>query len=1055
MQKPLLRLVAVLSAMCGVVWGQLASNTALVGNVSDASGAPVAAAQVVALNEGTQETFTAATNADGYYEIPFVKSGTYTITVKKDGFSTAVTKGVAVSANQTARTDFGLKVGQVSESVEVTADVPPIKTDDASMNELLSAKQAVELPLNGRNPLQLAAVTPGVIPGRKNPAGNPGGGEGYIGAGVREIQNSVSMDGVSIMNNLITTTTYRPSVDAVQEVQIQTGTYPAQYGGYLGVQVNVVTKSGTNQFHGALFEFLRNEKLDAKNFFIRQGANQPPFKQNQYGINFNGPVWIPKVYDGRNKTFFMFGWESLRLRSAAPGIDSVLTERMRRGDFTELTTPVLDPLNNRTPFPGNIVPTNRLSAQAQRGLAYMPASNLPGVLNNFNTTVANNNTADQFIGRLDQSIGEKNRLFFRYATGNQVLLQENTNPFNGYDQPVKDRNWVVGYTRVLSSAAINDFRFGIQDTSIDSTNFFTPGSRFPANAGTQLGIPGYTTDDNNPGLPLLGIANYMPIGGQNMSSSNWFQTDKTIQISNTFSITRGNHALAAGFDSRYVETNRTANNNPRGSFSFNGQLSGVAPADYILGLPNTITTPGPLFPGGGQQWRFGYFFQDKWQVNSRLTLTLGLRYERPTVPQSTTGNGTILNPEQTAFIPSTVPQKIPFHDPDANNWAPRFGFAYRLPSRFVIRGGFGIYYNANQMNSYTLATTNPPFSVISTFPNQIVNPTLSLSNPTPATVPGAPSRVNAFHISPYLPNATMNQWSFSVERGLWKTAGIAVEYLGSHQYHLDRSFFLNTPRPGPGAVNDRRPNPRFLVIRQITNDLIANYNGLSFVFRQQGFKGLTLLSSYTWAKTLDVSTDSNGGSNVMDPFNWRLDYGRANWDLRHRFVTSYNYELPFFKSSQQAWTRVLLGGWQTNGVATLQSGFPFGAVLAADQANVGAGTQRADILSPPTVDCGSGRLVRCVSIGSFALPALYTYGNSARNFMEGPGLVTFDMSFFKNFRFTEQMQLQFRAEFFNIFNRPNFGNPNSTFIPNSANFGAITSLQSPMRQTQFGLKFLF
>jgi hypothetical protein len=547
----------------------------------------------------------------------------------------------------------------------------------------------------------------------------------------------------------------------------------------------------------------------------------------------------------------------------------------------------------------------------------------------------------------------------------------------------------------------------------------------------------------------------MSIGGDFMASTNWFQTDETFQISDTYSWNRGQHAFAFGFDSRRVVTNRTANNAPRGNFNFNGQLSGSAPADFMLGLPFAITTPGPLFPGGAQQWRYGFFFQDKWQVMQRLTLTYGLRYELPVVPQSTTGNGTILNREQTRFIPETVPQKIPFHDADRNNWAPRFGFAYRLPSRFVVRGGFGIYYNPNQTNTYTLATTNPPFSTILTFNNSLTNPTLSLANPTPPSPPGAPTRVNAFHISPYLPNATMNQWSFGIERGLWRSAGIALEYLGSHQYHLDRSFFLNTPRPGPGVINDRRPNPRFLVIRQITNDLVANYQGLSLVFRQQGYKGLTVLGSYTWAKTLDVSTDSNGGSNVMDPFNWRLDYGRANWDLRHRAVASFNYELPWLRTSPNAVLRAALGGWQTNGVVTLQSGFPFGAILAADQANVGQGTQRADIVSQPTVNCGSGRLIQCVSISSFALPALYTYGNSARNFMTGPGLATWDLSFFKNFRFTETVNLQFRGEFFNMFNRPNFANPNSTFIPGSTNFGNITATQTNMRQTQFGLKLLF
>jgi hypothetical protein len=868
--------------------------------------------------------------------------------------------------------------------------------------------------------------------------------------------NSVSLDGVSIMNNLITTTTYRPSVDAIQEVQVQTGTYGAQYGGYLGVQINLVTKGGANDYHGALFEFLRNNALDAKNFFLAPGRPKPPFRQNQYGLQLNGPLSIPKLYDGRNRTFFMFGWERQKAVTEAPGVDSVFTDRMRRGDFGESSVQVLDPANNRAPFPGNVVPSSRIAAQAPRILQYMPAPTGPGILQNFNRNLPNNTLTTQFIGRLDQSFGEKDRFFFRYAYGDTNLLNENTNPYNGYEQPVGDANFVVGYTRVLTPAAVNDFRFGRQRTFIDSLNFFTPGSRFPADAGSALGIPGFASSADNPGLPNFSIANYMGIGGGFMASTNWFQTDRTYQISDTFSYIRGAHNIAAGVDSRKVLTNRTANNNPRGAFTFNGQITGYAPADFILGIPQAITTPGPLYPGGAEQWRYGFFIQDKWQVSARLTLNLGLRYELPIVPQSTTGNGTILNPEQTAFIPAQVPSKIPFHQADRNNFAPRFGFAYRLPSRFVIRGGFGLYYNPNQTNTYTLATTNPPFSTIFTFNN---TPTtvnfLTLSNPIPSGGGTTASRPNAFTISPYLPNSTMNQWSFSIERGLWRSAGFAVEYLGSYSYHLDRNFFLNTPQPGPGNINDRRPNQRFGVIRQVQNDAIGKYNGLSFVFRQNGFKGLTMLASYTWSKMLDMSTDSNGGSNVMVPFNTRLDYGLANWDLKHRFVASYNYELPFFTKSPIAPLRLALGGWQMNGITTVQSGFPFSVTIAADQANVGQGTQRANFAGKPVVDCGSGKLVRCVNIDAFALPALYTYGDTPRNFLRGPGMVNFDWSLFKNFAITETMKIQFRWENFNVLNHPNFANPNSTFIPGSTNFGNITALRTDMRQMQMALKLLF
>ncbi|MEO8130666.1 MAG: TonB-dependent receptor, partial [Bryobacteraceae bacterium] len=985
-------LFALLSTVLPVL-GQLATNTSIVGKISDSTGAAITIAQVTARNQETGETLNTTSTEIGTYEFQFLKAGVYTVSVQMAGFATTSQKDVAVSTNQTARADFSLKVGSVDTTVEITADIPPIKTDDASMSELITTKSTTELPLNGRNPIKLAAMTPGVIPGLKTPTGNPGGGEGYIGAGLREITNSVSLDGVSLMNNLITTTTYRPSVDAIQEVQVQTGTYPAQYGGYLGVQINMITKSGGNDFHGALFEFLRNDKLDAKNFFTAKGQNKPPLRQNQYGVQFNGPVVIPKVYNGKNKTFFMFGWESLRSGTQIPTVASVLTPKMRAGDFSETSVVVKDPYTGIA-FPGNVVPASRLSPQAIKALQYMPLPTNGGTVNAFtNNFIRNapaNNTTDQYLGRLDQTLGERNRFFFRYSYEDTKLVNENANPYNGYNQPVGDRNFVVGYTRIFSSSIVNDFRFGRQYTTIDSLNFFTPGGAYPSTAGTALGIPGFPTSDTNPGLPAIGITNFISIGADNQSSTNWFQNDKTYQISNTTSFVKAAHNISAGIDSRKVITNRTANNNPRGGFTFNGQLSGFAPADFLLGIPQAITTPGQLYPGGGEQWRYGFFVQDKWQVTSNLTLTLGLRYELPTVPESTTGNGTILNPAQTAFIPSTVPQKIPYNNPDHNNWGPRFGFAYRLPSKFVVRGGFGVYYNPNQMNSYTLATTNPPFATIFTFNNSLVSgilpsTALTFANPLPAAGGSTNSRPNAFTVSPYLPNGAMNQWSFSLERGLWRTAGFGVEYLGNHAYHLDRSFYPNTPAPGPGAVNDRRPNPLFGVIRVIQNDLVSNYQGLSQVYRQNGFKGLTMLASYTFSKTLDVSTDSNGGSNVMNPYNWRLDYGLANWDVRHRFVASYNYELPFFKGSDNKLIKTVLAGWQTNGITTAQSGLPFSATISADQANVGQGTQRANYSgTAPVADCGSGKLTQCVNLSAFTLPALYTYGNTPRNFLFEP-----------------------------------------------------------------------
>lgn len=453
------------------------------------------------------------------------------------------------------------------------------------------------------------------------------------------------------------------------------GTYPAQYGHYMGVQINVITKGGTNDLHGTLFEFLRNNKLDARGYFENRTIPQAPLRQNQFGYALGGPVVIPGLYNGRNRTFFLSNFEAMRNRQAVPTIDTVLTPAMRTGDFSELLpgTMIVDPLDaNRTPFPGNRIPSSRLSPQATRALQYMPQPTSPGIRNNYNVNVPNANDGNQLIHRFDHSFTPEARVFARHAWANTDLLNGNSNPFNGYVQPVRDRNLVIGYTQVLTPTIVNDFRAGRQHTRINSENFFTGQD---VNAGTALGIPGYTTDQNNPGLPNLGITNFMAIGGQNMASSNWYQNDTTTQFADSLSISKGTHNIAAGFDTRRVATARTANNNPRGGFTFSGTISNNAAADFMLGLPLQVTTPGPMFRARVGQWRHGFFVNDKWQVGRRLTLNLGLRYELPTAPKSLNGLGRILNPEMTEFIPATVPQSIPFTRTDKDNWAPRVGFA--------------------------------------------------------------------------------------------------------------------------------------------------------------------------------------------------------------------------------------------------------------------------------------------------------------------------------------------------------------------------------------------
>jgi len=1016
----------------------------------------VANAAVTAVNSATADTYTATTNDEGLYRIEFVKIGTYTITVKHPGFAAMTISGVVVESNQTVRTDFALKVGQVSETVEVTATNPPIATDEASLREVISRQAIAELPLNGRDALQLAITTPGVFQGLKASNGTPPG-EDFIGAGTREIQNSISLDGISIVNNLITTAPFHPSVDAVQELEVQTGTYSAQYGAYLGVHLNVVTKGGTNTPHGALYEFLRNDKLDARNFFLPATAAKAPLRQNQFGFEIDAPVMIPKLYDGRNKTFFMVDYEGLRRYTSATQLDSVLTPLMRQGNFSEITKGLVDPLNGGVPFAGNIIPTARLSGQALKLLSYMPAPSRSGTTSNLVATYPLNDTFNQTMVRVDHNISSSARVFFRYAWQNEAIFTSATNPTSATTTPVNTKNWVVAYTQSLGPRMVNDLRVGKQALATNSLNYWYVNGL--NTAGSDLGIPGFTGDVKfaNPGIPIITISTFMGLGN---GATNWFQQDTTWQGTDSFTYIHGAHTLIAGAELRKLITGRSAVNNANGLFTFDGSMTNYSAADFMLGVPINDTTPGPEIYNRVAEWRDGFFIVDNWQASKRLTLNLGLRYELPTVPYTINGYAVILNPAQTAVIPSNPPQPgMKFINPNHKDFAPRVGFAYRLTNKTVVRGGYGIYYNPNQTNTFTFLSNNPPFSIVTTYNASSGVPTLSLNNPTPSTAVGAAPPANTISVispNPDLPSAYMNQWSFDVQQGLWHNAALEVGYLGSHSLHLDRSYFDNTPLPGPGSITLRRPNQNFGQIRIIQNDEIANYQGMSATLRQRFSHGISALASYTWSHTLDVTTDSNGGGAPMNPYNWRADYGNANWDIRHRFIGSFTYELPFFKAASNGFLRQSLGGWQTNGIVTLQGGIPFNVTMSTDVANTGASNQRPNLVATPSSNCGNGHLVNCISTASYVLPASFTYGNEGRNLLYGPGLSNVDFSLFKNFSLVERLRLQFRAEFFNFFNTPSFKNPSTTLnFSNTASFGNITSTLHDNRQIQFGLKLLF
>ncbi len=604
-----------LSACVGLVlllttsaWAQLASQTALVGTVTDNGGLVVPGAQVVAVNVGTRDTYEATTNAEGYYHIQFARPGKYEITVTMSGFGPFKATGVEVATNQVVR-----------------------PTVSATINE----RAVVELPLAGRNVWNLAATPPGVLGGLNSDIGLS-----FRGAGQREIQNSLSLDGINSTSNLLAATSMRPIADAVTEIQVQTGSTSAEYGAYLGVHVNVITKSGTNQLHGSVFHFQQDDALDARGYFDNPALPKNPRTSKQFGAEVDGPLVVPGLYNGHNRTFFMVAYEGVRGNAISSPFASVPTALMRQGNFSEVSTAIRDPRTGQ-PFPGNIIPSNRLSPVALKLLQYYPAPTGPGTANNYQGPSAFSDNVDQFLGRLDQNVGNKVRLSLRYNWHDSYSV----NPLNALIpvaaviQPRTNKNWLFGYTHTLKNTLYNDFRIGYHRVDFDTLNQFSVGGQ--TDAGTSLGIPGFDGDTKfgNPGIPSVNISNFTSTGS---AGTNWNQFDTTFQVSNVLAWTRGSHAIRGGFDLRRLTTGRRAANDARGRFDFTGDITGYSMADFMLGLPRTVIPATDQLLGHVGGWRNGIFVNDVWQATRNLTLNLGLRWEMNTPVKTYEGYASML-----------------------------------------------------------------------------------------------------------------------------------------------------------------------------------------------------------------------------------------------------------------------------------------------------------------------------------------------------------------------------------------------------------------------------
>jgi hypothetical protein len=1119
------------------------TSTSIVGTVTDATGAVVPGARVTATQVETGIKREDTSSVTGDYSFPLLDVGKYTIGVEKQGFRPVLRKDITLQINEKVRVDVVMEVGAVTSEVQVTSEVVALKTDDSTLGNTVEQRRLVELPVNGRNAGNLAVLQPGVqfAPrgGLDGQSGNQGGipipGQtiALIANGQRETNQHATLDGVTATEARINTVPYSPTPEALEEVRVLTGSYSAEYGFNSGAQLIMVMRSGTNNVHGSAYEFLENDKLNAEdyfqNYFLNPGQarfKKPSLRQNQFGGTFSGPVTIPKLYSGKDRTFFMFAYEGRRRRQ--PGVTSsalVPSEKMRTGDFSELLriTPnpvtIYDPLtdpNNPTPFPGNIIPSNRISPAATSLNKYWekPQTVLANPLVGFNYTgVGGTNVDDnQYFVKIDHNFSSKDKIMGRYATNTPNLYTLNgAAPQFGYTVIGRNNNLAAQWIHIFSPEVINEARYGFNQSRDDS---FNPRANTDFTLDSiNLGAVRVVNDGNRPltsreaGIPSISVAGFQ--GLAEPDGGNGYDQNEMHQINDNVTISHGSHNFKTGFDYRRVSLFRGAANVPRGSFDFQANIAGNAYAAFMLGVASATNTPEGLPQTDIRQNRYAVYFQDDWKANRKLTLNLGIRWEYNSPATDVQGlwrslewrNGLNAPPE---FVPAQIRTVYQFYDPQKTMFMPRVGIAWRATDQWVVRAGYGIYYNIHQLNNYSILNLNPPLSGSANFNNTLRNnaivpgtPVYTFSAPFGPADPASPTNANVLNRDNFQPQ--VNQWSLDIQRKLPGEVVLTVGYVGSKTSHLDNTVEKNSPDPafnvGSSTVQSRRPI-QFLIdngvrrpltrLRWLDSGANAWYDGLQVNLQKRYSRGLTLNLAYTFSKTLYEGYGRNEGdgfnsNTYQNPRDRASEKGRVGWDATHNVVFNYVYDIPSPQAFQHGIAKQVLAGWQTNGILTFRTGFPFavtqGAIINTANTPVRPDRVGSGALANPTVnqwfDPNAFHLVSC---NDPTMPELCHYGNSGNSILEGPGFKNIDASLFKNFPITERVRIQFRAEFFNLFNTPQFGRPNSGLsttsqylprrnasggidFPSQANIvrgpGAITSLVAPMRNIQFGLKILF
>lgn len=1051
----------------------------IVGTITDPNKASVPNARVTIINNGTNETQTLITNNAGDFVLTPVNPGFYRVDVVAQGFARAQAKNVEVVIGQSARVDIALQIGEVATTVEVNSTAPLLNTESGTLAQEITNQQIVDLPLNGRSFYELARLTPGatLLPGTGNLLRIRANYEsGTSISGVRGNQTSFFLDGVDTTDHHQGGTLIQTSIDALQEFQIQQSEYTAEYRNAGGV-LNGSTKSGTNEIHGVLFEFLRNDKLDSRNFFALQ---RDVLKRNQFGGGVGGPLTLPKLYNGRNRTFFFINYEAMRQRAGQVFNSLVPSPAQKNGNFSApgLNT-IYDP-TTKAPFTGNIIPASRLSSQALFFAKYLADPN-SGNRAIFAPSQALDQ--DQFTIRIDQTINNANRAFVRWSFINYQQNDPNAFPALGTASlNTRGQNIVGALISNLNPSMVNEARFSYLPNAVDLAPFL-PGTNFYA----TIGVPGFEDTGHRPGFagsfPDFSWSGYASLSGSTFDQRPKTQDLKVTEFNDSLTWIKNRHILKFGMQFRHWVPLFTDSGTYEGSWNFNGSQTqnpakpagtGDAFADFMLGIPYSVgrTFPADWFGGFANYWHV--YAQDDFKVNSRLTLNIGLRYEYSPWMKGYKGQvGTFLPKSAKPIAVQSINLDAQFAAPTANalfgnltqtcaqagladnctatdntQFAPRFGFAWRpFGDKTVLRGGYGIFYevesSGNRVNHNMV-----PYQLSETVFNDGLRTMANYFTGRPiggATT--APSLAGGY---PNMPMGYDQHWSFGVQRELPLRSVIEVNYVANRGVNLYEGNPINDPPAGSGAIQARRPYPLFGGITYNGQDNSTAYNALQAKFEKRSSGGLWYLISYTWSKSIAVSNVPAVGGDYA--------YERAltAFDIPQNFTASAGYDLPFGKGrkylAHSHWlANGLLGGWQLQGIVVLRSGRPFTPTISRDVSNTGIGGQRPNRIGSGTL--ANPTIAAWFDKTAFTVPANFTYGNSGADILREDRFKNLDLSLFKQFQFTEHLRLQFRAEAFNLTNTPSFAAPGTNI--DVASGGIVTSTVSTPRNVQFGLKLYF